>query len=167
MSFAMVANFGAGLAYLAAVFAISAFSIVWFLVWSIRRFRDSGQFGVHDLRWWAIRLGPWLILAALFVPMRQSGEWHADGGQKTPSYMAIALDRFWFGDIPSLRWVGDIGLPVPLDASTSVSLEGSQAYRLEAVCWKIDWSAVCAEALLLVLIFFPFVPVKKPTGAGG
>jgi hypothetical protein len=93
--------------------------------------------------------------------MRRAGQWIDQQTRKPISQDdALTFDRWYFGYIPSYRWIGQWGEAD--DASCVVTLQGRGSNELNGAHWQPDWLFVGVQFAVATIVLLPFAWPRNP-----
>lgn len=156
MLFAAYTDVGGGICFLFFLALLVMCLLVWVVYWSRRGFRASAprSRAGHITRWMIAALA--IVVMVLFPPMRRSADWQDKAtGKPTPALIALELDRYLFGYIPSYGWVGTRGGEQPYGCILTIN--GSGPHQCDSYRWVIAWLYLIVELLLLGTLLLPFL----------
>jgi hypothetical protein len=153
---------GIGVLFLCCSAAVGLLLLVGF--WLIHRFRAPvpvTPFGRKAL--WCV-VGLVAVVVVLFPPQRKAGGWWDQSSGQPVSPMVVGeLDRFYFGWMSKLAWVGQVGREEPLTPEVRVGLGATGVpANCDRARWVVDWVALVIEACCLTLLVLPFARARRP-----
>lgn len=161
---ATYANAGPGIFFLIVLIVVGIICVIWIAGWIPHGFRATSPRRPTSSARWIFHLLTVAAIMLCFPPLRQAGVWHhTETNQPIPAASSIEYDRFYFGYIPSYRWIGKCFVTDIPDASTTISLSEIDTYRLSGIKWVIDWWFLIPQLIIACLFLLPFIRAISAT----